>query len=98
MGSRRIEGTRQVLNIAPAKLRTSCPASLRMPGESLEPSCASGSLERGKTQESSQKEDLFSAENIVMVQCNHFVKCQTGPLGAFIITSVGSLVKNKHTK
>lgn len=74
------------------------PDSLRAPGEVLEPSCASGSLGGGTTQEPSQKADLFSSETIAMFQRHHFVKCQTDPLGPFIITSVGSLVKNKHTK
>lgn len=53
------------------------------------------SLGRGKTQESSQKEDLFSSENIVRFQNNCFVKYQNDFLGAFMIISV-SLVKQIH--
>ena len=64
----------------------------------LESSCAFGFLGRGKTQESSQKEDLFSSVNIVSFQRNYFVKYQNDSLGAFVIILVGSLVKNKHNK
>lgn len=88
VGSSRIGGRGQVLNIAPG-LEPGKVSSCRTLGEALGSSCAFESLGRGRTQEPSQKEDLFSSDIIVRFKHNCFAKDQNDSLGAFI-TSVGS--------
>lgn len=88
VGSSRIGGICQVLNIAPG-LGPAKVSSRRTLGEALGSLCAFESLGRGRTQESSQKEDRFSSDIIVRFKHNCFVKDQNDSLGASI-TSVGS--------
>lgn len=98
MWSRRIEGRGQVLNIAPDRNGTTEVSQPQGSREVLGSSRTFGSLQRGETLESGQKEDLFSLETILRCQHNCFVKYQNDSLDAFVIISVVSLVKNKHTR
>lgn len=96
MWSRRIEGSGRVLNLALDRNGTTEVSQPQDSREVLGSSRPFGSLQRGKTLESSRKEGLFSLETISRFQHNRFVKFQNDSLDAFAIISVVSLVKNKH--
>lgn len=97
-GSRRIGGRGQVLNIAP----NSTGASWSQLASGLQGSCWSPHIQWDLWEEEwlrhQAQRNSVQFRECVSFQYHCFVKYQNDSLGAIIISSVGNLLENKHSK